>query len=145
MIERENTRPTLVVCCAWFDCFLSMLLVFFPASFSYSACVAGLVLPACVSVQPGSPFSSLLYSFLAKRTKLSSFFSKKTPRTPFACSSLAFLLGVGNHCGVFAATSGAGLWPGTLLVRLHGGTFLFGNNPMTFLAANLLAHLASRL
>ena len=36
MIERENTRPTLVECCAWFDCFFVHAVgVLFPALFSH--------------------------------------------------------------------------------------------------------------
>lgn len=112
MIERENTRPTLVECCAWFDCFFVHAVgVLFPALFFHPflrawqgwSCLLVLVY-SLVFLHPPS-----FLSFSAnQRTKLS-LLPSKTTTTMFACSSLAFLLGVWNHSGVFAATSGAGL------------------------------------
>ena len=141
MIERENTRPTLVECCAWFDCFFVHAVgVLFPALFSHPflrawqgwSCLLVLVY-SLVFLHPPS-----FLSFSAnQRTKLS-LLPSKTTTTMFACSSLAFLLGVWNHSGVFAATSGAGLWSGTSLVRLHGRRSLFGNQPNDFSCCRLV-------
>jgi hypothetical protein len=83
-----------------------MLLVLFPCSFFLlSACVVGLLLPACVSVQSGSSFFSLLYSFLAKRTKLSSFLSKNHNDPICLLLTCFFYSELGITVAFFAATS----------------------------------------
>ena len=72
-----------------------LLAFFFPALFpSLSACVAGLVLPACVSVQSG--FSSLLSLFLQSKERSCHFHLQKLQRPRLLALDLLFCSELGN-------------------------------------------------
>jgi len=128
--------------------FLSMLLVFFFLLFfpSLSACVAGLVLPACVSVQSGFSSPSLLSVFFCKTKERSCHFYLQKLQQPcllalhlLFCSEFGIILAFSQQ----RAVRDCGL-------ELHSYDYTEGGlcletNPTTFLAADLYLRLASKL